>query len=304
MTKIVIDQELEKVCLPLKEDEYSTLEKQLIRDGCLDTLKVWDRDGELVLLDGHNRFKICKEAGMPEPDTTTIDINNLDEAIIWIIDNQRGRRNATKEQLDYNSGRRYQSAKRLEAIRDDEGKFATGDPQGRNDLTGDNATAKKQAASEGLGEKTVRRNAKFAEGIDTIREHNPELATGILSSKTPLNKSDVEEVVNLAQELPPRKLVEVIQAGPAAIKEVVKWRKESRISGPGSASKPKQKEPSKAVLNAPMELWCNDCKWGFDVYLPLPEGITGTICPYCGGSNIDKREENWTPTEDKNGIQE
>ena len=295
MTRIVIDKELEVVWLPPTADEFETLKTQILRDGCLDPLKVWDRDGELVLLDGHNRLKICKEAGLPDPDTTTIDIKNLDEAIIWIIDNQRGRRNATKEQLDYNSGRRYQSAKRLEAIRDDEGKFDTSDPRGQNDLAATNSTAKKQAASEGLGEKTVRRNAKFAEGIDTIREHNPELATGILSSKTPLNKSDVEEVVNLAQELPPRKLVEVIQAGPAAIKEVVKWRKESCISGSGSASKPKQKDPSKAVLNAPMELWCNDCNWGFDVYLPLPDGITGTICPYCGRQHVDKREENWTP---------
>lgn len=303
MTKIVIDQELEKVWLPPTEEEFETLKTQILRDGCLDPLKVWDRDGELILLDGHNRLKICKEAGLPEPDTTTIDIKNLDEAIIWIIDNQRGRRNATKEQLDYNSGRRYQSAKRLEAIRDDEGKFATGDPGDQNDLAGPNASAKKQAKEEGIGPATVRRNAKFAEGIDTIREHNPELATGILSSKASLNKSDVEEVVNLAQELPPRKLVEVIQAGPAAIKEVVKERKESRSSA-GATSKPKPKDPCKAVLNAPMELWCAGCKWGFDVYLPLPEGITGTICPYCGGSNIDKREENWTPTEDKNGIQD
>jgi len=302
MTKIVIDKELEKVWLPPTEEEFETLKSQILRDGCLDPLKVWDRDGELVLLDGHNRLKICKEAGLPEPDTTTIDIKNLDEAIIWIIDNQRGRRNATKEQLDYNSGRRYQSAKRLEAIRDDEGKFDTSDPRGHFDLAATNSTAKKQAASEGLGEKTVRRNAKFAEGIDTIREHNPELATGILSSKTALNKSDVEEVVNLAQELPRRKLVEVIQAGPAAIKEVVKERKESRSSGQVSTSKTKPKDPSKAVLNAPMELWCDDCKWGFDVYTPTP--TDETICPYCGGSNIDKREENWTPTEDKNDIQE
>lgn len=303
MSKIVIDDELETVWLPPAQDEFETLTNQILRDGCLDPLKVWDRDGELVLLDGHNRLKICRENCLPDPDTTTIDIENLDEAIIWIIDNQRGRRNATKEQLDYNSGRRYQSAKRLEAIRDDEGKFDISDPRGQNDLAATNATAKKQAASEGLGEKTVRRNAKFAEGIDAIREYNPSLATDILASKAPLNKSDVEEVVNLAQELPPKKLVEVIRAGPAAIKEVVKERKESRSSG--STSKPKPpKEPSKAVMNAPLELWCNMCNWGFDVYLPLPDGLSEAICPYCGGPDVDRREENWTPTEDKNGNQD
>ena len=97
MTKIVIDQELEKVCLPLKEDEYSTLEKQLIRDGCLDPLKVWDRDGELVLLDGHNRLKICKERKIPF-ETSTIEISSIDEAIVWIVDNQDGRRNSTEQE--------------------------------------------------------------------------------------------------------------------------------------------------------------------------------------------------------------
>jgi len=66
---------------------------------------------------------------------------------------------------------------------DEKGKFATSDPQGQNDLTGDNATAKKQAASEGFGEKTVRRNAKYSEGIDVLKEHNPELATTILTNQ-------------------------------------------------------------------------------------------------------------------------
>jgi len=293
MSKIVIDRELEVVWLPPTAEEFETLKTQILRDGCLDPLKVWDRDGELILLDGHNRLKICKEAGLPEPDTTTIDIKNLDEAIIWIIDNQRGRRNATKEQLDYNSGRRYQSAKRLEAIRDDEGKFATGDPGDQNDLAGPNASAKKQAKEEGIGPATVRRNAKFAAGIDTIRAHNPELANEILASKVSLNKSDIEEVAKLAKDIPERKLVEVIKSGPAAIREVVRERKGQAIK---PSPKPRPfKEPSKAVLNAPMELWCNDCNWGFDVYLPLPDGITGTICPYCGRQHVDKREENWTP---------
>ena len=39
----------------------------------------------------------------------------------------------------------------------------------------------REAAEEGVGEHTVRRNAKFAEGIDVIREHNPDLATAILT---------------------------------------------------------------------------------------------------------------------------
>ena len=64
---------------------------------------------------------------------------------------------------------------------DGKGKFATSEPPGQNGLPGINPTAEKQAAEEGVGEHTVRRNAKFAEGIDVIREHNPDLATAILT---------------------------------------------------------------------------------------------------------------------------
>ena len=40
------------------------------------------------------------------------------------------------------------------------------------------------------------------------------------------------------------------------------------------------------------ELWCNDCEWGFDVYLPVPVEAS---CPYCNGNNLTKRDVSWYP---------
>lgn len=63
--KPTIDPTLERVCLPLSQDEFDLLEKQIIRDGCLDPLKVWDHEGTEILLDGHNRLKICEKHKLP-----------------------------------------------------------------------------------------------------------------------------------------------------------------------------------------------------------------------------------------------
>jgi len=61
---------------------------------------------------------------------------------------------------------------------DEEGQFATSEPRTQNGPTDpSHATSKKQASSEGVEEKTVRRNAKYSEGIDVLKEHNPDLAT-------------------------------------------------------------------------------------------------------------------------------
>jgi len=299
MTKIHIDPELEKVWLPPSEEEYSTLKSQIQRDGILDPLRVWDHDGELVLLDGHTRLKICRELGIQDPETTTIDISSLDEAIVWSVDNQLGRRNATKEQQAYNSGRRYKAMKNLSTFKGNQHTQEAAVEIPPHQDPGRHKTSESLAKTEGVHESTVRANAKFAEGIDTIRDHNPDLAKDILAARGKLlNKSEVEALSRLKDDLPDHKLKEIIQAGPEAIREIVKESRSS--SGSSSSSKPKQ--PKKAVLNAPMELWCKDCEWGFDIY--PSSRIESTSCPYCKGDNLDKREENWEPTEANDVSQE
>jgi hypothetical protein len=47
---------------------------------------------DYCILDGHNRYEICTKHALPF-DTTVIDIPTRDDATIWIIQNQLGRRN-------------------------------------------------------------------------------------------------------------------------------------------------------------------------------------------------------------------
>lgn len=41
-----------------------------------------------------------------------------------------------------------------------------------------------------------------------------------------------------------------------------------------------------------IEMWCNDCDWGFDIFMPSPHEVK---CPYCQNNNITKRDPDWNP---------
>jgi hypothetical protein len=215
MKSYIIDPRLEAVCLPLSKDEYDLLESQIKRDGCLDPVKVWDRDGELVLLDGHNRLKICKDKKLPIPESTTIEIGSIDEAVIWICDNQKGRRNvATEEERNYISGKRHEAQKNINRKRDEKGVFKSDAPRPEDMFVGQpSATARRQAAEEGCSHFKVEQNAKFAKGVDMIRETSPVLAEKILKPKSDepkLTKSAVTFLPKLKAK-DPEKFVEAVQ---------------------------------------------------------------------------------------------
>lgn len=66
------------------------LETNINEDGCRDPLTVWQEEN--LLLDGHNRFEICKRYGM-EYELFFVSLPDRQSAINWIINNQLGRRN-------------------------------------------------------------------------------------------------------------------------------------------------------------------------------------------------------------------
>lgn len=87
---MVVDKEFESLLPPLPEEDYKGLEESIKREGCRDPLVVW-RD---ILVDGHNRYKICTENNIPYK-ITSHKFKDRGEVITWIISNQMGRRNLT-----------------------------------------------------------------------------------------------------------------------------------------------------------------------------------------------------------------
>lgn len=88
MPAVKVDKEFRSLIPPLSDEELGQLEKNILADGCRDPLAMW---GDLVL-DGHNRLKICERHSLPY-DTKGVYLEGREAAKVWIIRNQFGRRN-------------------------------------------------------------------------------------------------------------------------------------------------------------------------------------------------------------------
>lgn len=88
---ITIKPEFETLIPPLSPDEFQQLEENVLSEGIREPLIVWNG----VLIDGHNRYRIAQKHGLPFR-TSEMDFESENDAIIWIIKNQFGRRNLSK----------------------------------------------------------------------------------------------------------------------------------------------------------------------------------------------------------------
>ena len=83
------DPEFKALIPPLSPEEYSQLEQNILaRRQCRDAIVTWDN----TIVDGHNRFNICITHSIPFQ-IKEINLASRDEAKLWILDNQLGRRN-------------------------------------------------------------------------------------------------------------------------------------------------------------------------------------------------------------------
>lgn len=93
---ILIDKEFESLIPPLSAEEFQQLEANCLRDGIRDALIVWEQDGNDILIDGHNRFRIVGKHPTIQFNIKRMQFADRDSAMLWIIRNQKGRRNLDK----------------------------------------------------------------------------------------------------------------------------------------------------------------------------------------------------------------
>ena len=90
--EIQINEEFKRLIPPLTTEEYSQLEENILNDGIRDALCVWDNNGTHLLIDGHNRYKIATNHGL-DFEVNPYEFNDENDVKLWMIDNQKGRRN-------------------------------------------------------------------------------------------------------------------------------------------------------------------------------------------------------------------
>jgi len=200
---ITIDPEFSSVNRDLSGDERFALEELIGLHGFRDPLVVWLHHG--LLLDGHNRLSIWHEHfeddddGPAPPDIIEMHFDDRPAALKWIKQNQRARRNLTPAELEALMGDEYREKKQTHGGQIPNTKAVDGG-MGHSDPSID-TTAETIAKKYGVSPSTVKRNAQFAEAVETIGENaGKEVVDSILSGTTDKTRKEVIAIAKLPAE--------------------------------------------------------------------------------------------------------
>ena len=91
----VVLPEMEQLLPPLSGEQFSALERDILENGCYAPIIV---NEDMVIIDGHNRFRVCEKHGLPYR-MLVFSFADLLEAKQWALDTQKGRRNLDKWEL-------------------------------------------------------------------------------------------------------------------------------------------------------------------------------------------------------------
>jgi hypothetical protein len=165
-----IDPEFQSLIPAQTDEERALLEKQLREIGrCLVPLVVWEGTG--ILLDGHNRFELCLEHGWLY-EIIELRLPSREAAIDWIVEHQLGRRNLLDAAKSYYRGVRYQAAEKRQGRR----------PSGQRGQNVQKSLSQQLGEADGVHERTIRRDADWANDIDCIADNcGDEFRRAILS---------------------------------------------------------------------------------------------------------------------------
>lgn len=229
---VLIDPEFEALIPPLSSEERAGLERSLLAEGCRDALVVWREHG--ILLDGHNRYALCKIHGI-EFRTVELSFRDRIDAKLWMLRNQLGRRNIdTLTRVELASALEAAIAEKAKANLE-RGRELGGVTAGRG-RPSDSSLAKSPESYPPIEPINTRVEAANAAGLS---EFTYRVAKQVLASGTDRLKQAVRQGVasiSAAAEiaaLPAEQQDEIVEKGEKAIVAAAKEAKHHRTQGTG-----------------------------------------------------------------------
>lgn len=166
-----IKDEFKKLIPALSVEEFKQLEQNCLAEGIREKIITWNG----FIIDGHNRYEIATRWNL-DYQTESKRFENENDVREWMINNQLGQRNLTKEQKDYLIGKRYENEKQRH-----------GGSRGKNFLL--NTTAEKIAQEVGVSDRQVKINEQFAQGVDKMSD---KLKQQVLQGNSNINKAEIQ----------------------------------------------------------------------------------------------------------------
>jgi hypothetical protein len=287
--------------LPVKpQKEVAQLRDNLIEYGYdpQNPILIWK--GHDIIVDGNHRYDICREEGI-EPSFLEEEFASIDEVKIYILKHYlqcEGRvKTPTQEatallELKELVTKISQDAKERKWT----GKQVDLTAPGREGAKGE--TTEVLAEIAGTGKKTIERVLRVQK--QGVSELNEMMKNGKLSAKAAedfvknVPKHEQEKIVKEGG-------VDAVKSTVSKIREVDKnVKKFDEFNDPikekteriiGDMRKLEELTGGACLMPNMKELYCNTCKWGFDIYIPPPQ--EAKHCPYCSGTDIVDRDPYW-----------
>ena len=232
----VVLPEMEQLLPPLSEEQFSSLENDILENGCYTPIIV---NEDMVIVDGHNRFRVCEKHGLPYR-MLVFSFTDLLEAKQWALDTQKGRRNLDKWELG-------QIALKLKPEIEARARTNQGS---RTDLSVNSPksytptdTRKEMAQAVGIGEQAMGRIAQ-------LTENAPQSLKDALENKE-LSINRGWRILKAVQRLPPEEQESVAAEMLSAVRKIDK--SDAEMNRRGKIAGLFCKAYEKAVLLTPTE---------------------------------------------------
>lgn len=187
--ELTILPELESYIPGLTNEESALLKESLKEEGLRDAIEIWIHDDVHIIIDGHNRYKLCKELGIPIRTKEKI-FDDIEQVKKYMLKIQLGRRNLTDEYRTLLIGRLYNEA------RETKGGY-------KKDLNLGNITNKRTseviAEQVGTTEKTVRSAGQYTKGLEKL---SPSLQKEIITGTIKIPKKHIQKLASIVVKEP------------------------------------------------------------------------------------------------------
>jgi hypothetical protein len=219
-TDLHISERLKKLLPPLTKEERDLLRDNIAGDEeVFDPLVYWHDGKKNVVLDGMHRWEMLKGWDIAYK-TTLVKLANYEEAELWILNHQLGRRNLLKPAaIRKIRGELYNRLKRQ-----DEGH---GDQKSARQIGGPiGDTANKLAEKAGVSPRTIERDGARVAAVETLTEPAQRIAekatdaeVKLLTNLSPSEQTKIARAVRVGQAKTVTQAVKLTGAKPKADKK-------------------------------------------------------------------------------------
>jgi hypothetical protein len=242
--QIQINDTLRAYIDPLTEAEYTALERSILAEGCRDALVLWND----VLVDGHNRYSICQQHGIPFKVTQNTSFRSMEDVMLWMIDNHLGRRSVTDFQRGVLALRRKdileaRTAETMAQSAAEDAKIAPPEPAPDEEAAA--GPAKVRTSREDVARAARLSTATISQIEKIQKQATPELVEAVRAGTISINAAAT--VASLPQE----EQVLAVAGGKKQLQQAAKEVREQRAAN-RPAKQPKEDSPEALAAPAAM----------------------------------------------------